>query len=128
MDTIDEHLKHPLPLGEGGVRGHAQECNIWGSLMPAETLSLVRPLNQTTRDSYELTQCSKSVRSPFDVRVRQPDPRVIPYRRTGGGSGGRVGSGIGSGGGGGGSGGLGGDSSRQDVGSGGTGAAARHAS
>ena len=34
----------------------------------------------------------------------------MPYRRTGGGGGGRVGSGIGSGGGGGGSGGLGGGS------------------
>jgi hypothetical protein len=86
-----------------------------------------------------MTQCSKSVRSPFDVSGRQPDPRVMPYRRTGGGSGGRVGSGIGSGGSGGsgglgggsggsgGSGGLGGGSSRQDVGSDGTGAAARHA-
>ena len=36
-----------------------------------------------------------------------PDPRVMLYKRTGGGGGGRVGSGIGSGGGG--SGGLGGD-------------------
>jgi hypothetical protein len=67
-----------------------------------------------------------------------PYLRIMLYRRTGGGGGGRVGSGKGSGGGGGsgglgggsggsgGSGGLGSGSSRQDAGSVGTGAAARY--